>query len=300
MRSSVTVDVVIVCFNSDPELLQACTDSIAASYRSCGITGSIILVDNASDKPVDDTIDASQMQVLRMESNVGFGRAVNHGVECSTADSVLLLNPDAAIESDGLTRFLDAADHHHHSLVGGWLHRDGRVQSDAYMQWDFSISRARRRAGFAEALAGVDEDVVMVDKICGGALFADRGLLTELGPFDPRFFLYGEDADLSRRAAARGIPLVLARRASVSHIAASSQKTYGRLVEAARADAAIRLTSYHCGRLTSYCQRVELTLVTLLGAVAGGASSSSRGARLARLGQLWRWGFKRDAEPFTP
>ncbi|SNT30445.1 glycosyltransferase [Rhodococcoides kyotonense] len=300
MTTSATVDVVVVCFESDPDLLRACTDSVQASYRECGIEGSILLVDNASSTPVEDTIDASNMRVLRMERNVGFGRAVNHGVANSTADSILMLNPDAALAPDGLARFLDAADHHRRSLVGGWLHRDGRVQSDAYMQWNFSISRTRRREQFASELAGVEEDVVVVEKVCGGALFADRKLLEELGPFDSRFFLYGEDADLSRRASAQGIELLVARRAEIQHIAASSQKSHGRLVERARADAAIRLTSYHCCRLTSYLQRVELALVTLAGVIAGGASSASRRARVARLGQVWRWGLKRDAPPFSP
>lgn len=300
MGDEIRVDVVVVCFNSDPELLQACIDSVTASYESSGIVGSIILVDNASDIPVEDTADVDGAQILRMETNVGFGRAVNSGVEASTADSILMLNPDAAIAPDGLTRFLEAAEHHRHALVGGWLHNQGCVQSDAYMQWDFSCTRTRRRQRFAKALQDVTEDVVFVEKVCGGALFADRKLLNELGPFDPRFFLYGEDADLSRRASARGIPLVLARRAEITHAAASSQKTFGRLVEGARADAAIRLTSYHCGRFTSYLQRVELAAVTLLGAVAGGASSSSRRARLARLGQIRRWGLRSDAPPFAP
>ncbi|KZF09104.1 hypothetical protein A2J03_03280 [Rhodococcus sp. EPR-157] len=293
------MDVVIVCFNSDPELLQLCTDSVHASYKACGVEGSIILVDNASDKPVDETIDTTSMQTLRMDINVGFGRAVNYGVRTSVADSILMLNPDAAIAPDGLAQFLQSAAHHQRSLVGGWLHRDGVVQSDAYMQWDFSVSRLRKRRRFAAALAAVDDDLI-VEKVCGGALFADRALLAQLGPFDPRFFLYGEDADLSRRAAAEGVSLILARRAEVAHVAASSQTSYGHLVERARADAAIRLSAYHCRRFASYFQRVELAVVTLLGAIAGGASSSSRGARLARLEQVWRWGFKRDVAPFQP
>lgn len=300
MTHEVSVDVVIVCFQSDPELLQSCIDSVHASYRACDVDGTIILVDNASSTPVENTVDASNTRVLRMDSNVGFGRAVNHGVSESTADSILMLNPDAALAPDGLQRFLDAADHHHHALIGGWLHRDGAVQSDAYMQWDFSMSRSRRRSSFAKALAEVDEDVVVVEKVCGGALFADRKLLGELGPFDSRFFLYGEDADLSRRASAKGILLLVARRAEIEHIAASSQKSHGTLVERARADAAIRLTSYHCSRSTSYVQRMEFALVTLLGVIAGGASSASRRARVARLGQVWRWGLKRDAPPFVP
>jgi GT2 family glycosyltransferase len=39
----------------------------------------------------------------------------------------------------------------------------------------------------------------------GCALVARSDTLRELGPFDPRFFLYGEDLDLAIRALRRGI-----------------------------------------------------------------------------------------------
>lgn len=296
----VSVDAIVVCFNSDPDLLKKCTDSILAAFDFVGIDGSIVLVDNASSPPVGDTIDTYDFRVVHMQENVGFGRAVNFAVLHSKADFVLMLNPDAEVEVDSLKVFLAASSSLGVAVVGGWLESGGCVQSDAYMQWDFSIGRAIRRKAFTRKLLGATQEVFPVDKVCGGALFAPGPLLRDLGPFDPRFFLYGEDADMSRRALSRGVPLAVARKAVVKHVAASSQKTYGRLVEQARADAAIRLTSYHHGLLFSWLQRLELAVVTLLGAVAGGASSSSRKARLARLKEVWRWGVREDVAAFHP
>ncbi|OZC70066.1 hypothetical protein CH306_05775 [Rhodococcus sp. 15-725-2-2b] len=300
VKRNASVDVIIVCFNSDPVLLKGCVDSVSSSYSESNIPGTVILIDNASDIPVEHTIDASGVRVYRMDSNVGFGRAVNHGVSISDADHVLLLNPDAAIKPDGIRRLSDVVKQQPRSLVGGWLQRDGKVQSDAYMQWDFSVTRLWSRGRFASTLMDSALDVVNVEKVCGGALFADRRLLAELGPFDPRFFLYGEDADLSRRAASLGVRLLVARHAPVEHISASSQKSYGSLVEQARADAAIRITSYHRNRVVSLLQRFELFIITLVGAVAGGASSSTRRARLDRLKQVRRWGLMSDAPPYSP
>ncbi|WP_072803633.1 glycosyltransferase [Rhodococcoides yunnanense] len=296
MTHDVSVDVVVVCSDADPSLLRQCIDSVRASYAASDVEGSIVLVDNVGSGVTVDATDASGVLVLRTDSVVGFGSAVNLAVAESTSDSILVLDPGATLAPDGLARFLDAADHHRNSLIGGWLQRDGDVQSDAYMQWDFSMSRSRRRARFARSLAEVDEDVVVVEKVCGSALFADRKLLGELGPFDLRF-RHDEDADLSRRAAAKGVVLLVARRAEIEHVCA--QRDHGRELERARADAAIRLTSYHCSRSTSYAQRIELAAVTFLGVFAGAAPAPRR-ARLARLGQVWRWGFRRDAPPFVP
>ena len=300
MSSELTIDVVVVCFNSDAELLEACIASVERSYESCGVSGEIILVDNRSDPPVSDSIDTSGVRVLTMDCNVGFGRAVNHGVRGSAAEYVLMLNPDAAIGSDGLSCFLEGVQREPRSIVGGWLQRDGVVQSDAYMQWDFSLERLWRRKKFSSSLIESEGDLLCVEKVCGGALFASRALLLEFGPFDPRFFLYGEDADLSRRAKKAGVSLLLARRAYVEHIAASSQKNFGVLVEEARADASVRITSYHRSRIISLVQRAELAIVTLAGAVVGGRSSSTRRARLARLGQIRRWGAKADIVSYRP
>lgn len=300
MKIRARIDVIVVCFNSDYDLLRLCLDSVKRAYEHGDFSGTIILVDNASAPPLADSPAFMHERIITMPSNVGFGRAVNRGVAESDAEFILMLNPDAATCLDGLTRMYEASQSHTRSLVGGWLEQGGRVQSDAYMQWDFSLGRLWRRSKFATELADFDGDVLEVEKVCGGALFAKRDVLIELGPFDERFFLYGEDADLSRRAQTQGVALILARHARVEHIAASSQRTYGELVERARADAAIRLTAYHRSKTISILQRVELMLVTVVGAVAGGASSSTRRSRLARLGQIRRWGLSADMPSFSP
>ena len=54
-----------------------------------------------------------------------------------------------------------------------------------------------------ESLGGWKRDSVRdVDIVTGCLLFVPELLWRELGGFDPRFFVYGEDADLALRAAA--------------------------------------------------------------------------------------------------
>ncbi|QCQ92556.1 glycosyltransferase [Rhodococcus sp. SGAir0479] len=296
-----SIDVVVVCFNSDVTLLRACLDSVRKSYADSGIRGRIVLVDNGSDERVGDSEVAEGCLIRRVEQNLGFGSAANLGVEMSEADAVLILNPDAAIEPDGFSHMLRLIGGHPNAIFSGWLEKGADVQVDAFMDWRFSTSRMIRRRRVAERLRQyANEDLVPVDKVCGGALFADRSVLLGLGPFDPRFFLYGEDADLSLRAKKAGLELLAAPPVVVSHVGAASQARYGELVERARADAAIRLGAYYCGRVTSLFQRFELAMVTLLGLLVGGRSSSSATARLARLREIRRWGFAADRPRFEP
>lgn len=79
----------------------------------------VVVLDNAS---VDDTVDRVEalragphrhpLTLVRLTRNHGFCGAVNIGIRSSTADAVLLVNPDATIEPEALGVMLGVlADH---------------------------------------------------------------------------------------------------------------------------------------------------------------------------------------------
>jgi GT2 family glycosyltransferase len=79
----------------------------------------VVVLDNAS---VDDTVARVEafraeerrhpLTLIRLTENRGFCGAVNVGVRASHADAVLLVNPDATIEADALTRMLRVLEEH--------------------------------------------------------------------------------------------------------------------------------------------------------------------------------------------
>ncbi|WP_263055164.1 glycosyltransferase [Curtobacterium sp. RIT-PI-V] len=292
------VDVVVVHFHSDPTLLARCFDSVARSAAGSGVVATLILVNNGGALPLESVPAGLRLVVVESPGNVGFGAAVNLGIAAATAESVLVLNPDAALEEPALGAFLAAGRRVPHALLGGWMIRDGAVERDGYIDWDFSCERLVKRARWSDALGA--DGIRHVEKVSGGALFAATAVLRRLGPFDEQFFMYCEDADLSRRARAAGHPLVAVGAARVEHAGSASEASFHPLVEAARADGAIRVTAAHRGRVVSILQRVELTIVTCVGLLRPRLAPSARRARRARLTAVRRWRFRATVPRMDP
>ena len=287
------VDVVIVLFHSDPELLTACVSSVRETAAHAGVSVRFLFVDNGGGLPAPIAVGDSHI-VIGDGLNGGFARAVNAAMVRVTAPAVLLLNPDAVLDMGAMRTFIEARRAEELALFVGSMVTRGRLDPDAVVDWDFSLERAVKRFRFRAGRA--ERGGVPVDKATGGALFASASLLRELGPFDERFFLYAEDADLSRRARSVGIPLLRLVGARVEHVGSASARSHAKLVEHARADAAIRLTAKHRSWSVSMAQRCELLLVTLLG-VLFEQDRLRRHARLARLRALRRWGCRRTCPP---
>ena len=303
-RSCASVSVGIVVYNTDPSLLAECIDSVH-TQRGCDLGDvEIVVHDNSANENLREQF-RSKVDVWVSSSNVGFAAAANRCVELASHEWVLLLNPDARLGTEALqrlahmvTRDKSAGDR----LYCGWLISGQRVQVDAMMLWIFSLSRLVRRPWYRRRLEREAERVtVEVQKVSGGACFGARSTMIALGPYDDRFFLYGEDADMSVRARRKGLALVAVPGVRVAHRAASSQATHSSLVEAARADAAIRLSAYRLGRAGSYLFRLEFLVVTVLGVfLARRTSSRSAAARLQRLTVIRQWGLRMDVPKWDP
>jgi N-acetylglucosaminyl-diphospho-decaprenol L-rhamnosyltransferase len=301
-----SLGICVVAFNTDPQLLESCLESIRAAAKYARLEVATVIVDNSGNESLRRLFEQDVDIWHESPGNVGFGVACNLGIRLlkSNADCshVLFLNPDAKLEPDAISAFLTASTESNSRLLAGWLETNEGIQTDAFMHWWFSAERVLRRRRYRAHLeAHSRESLVEVQKVSGGALWGRMDELLALGPFDERFFLYGEDADLSLRARAIGISLYAVPRARISHIGASSSHNHSKLVERARIDATIRLATYRKGLLFSYLVRVDLLIATILGLLPGlGASSSSKVGRAARLTELRRWGWHRSVERFAP
>ena len=105
------ISIVIVSYNVS-QLLDECLQSVARALE--GVDGEVYVVDNHS---VDDTLEMlrqrhPEVHVIANEQNVGFARANNQAIRMSTAEYVLLLNPDTVVYEPTLRGVLDFMDRH--------------------------------------------------------------------------------------------------------------------------------------------------------------------------------------------
>ncbi|MAG59629.1 hypothetical protein CMO96_02455 [Candidatus Woesebacteria bacterium] len=168
----------------------------------------IIVVDDAS---VDGSVqflkeEFPQVQVLENQKNKGFPFTVNKGVSATSADIVLIFNPDVVPHSDILKHILK---HFREKSVFGVSLNERR----------FSWSRPKLEHGFLGHQPGqktnLPHDTFWVS---GGSGAFRRSMWNELGGMDTLFSpFYWEDVDLSYRALKRGWRLVWEPRAVVDH-----------------------------------------------------------------------------------
>jgi N-acetylglucosaminyl-diphospho-decaprenol L-rhamnosyltransferase len=159
--------------------------------------------------------ETTHVRMIVNERDRGFSANANQGIAATTHAFVIVANPDTEPEPGAvaiLTRFAEA--HPRAGVLGPRLvFPDGRPQSSRRRFPTISGTLVRRTplrrvlGRTQRAHYGLDSEpahAVQADWLLGAFLLLRREMLDELGGFDERFRLYGEDIDLAYRAAKAG------------------------------------------------------------------------------------------------
>jgi N-acetylglucosaminyl-diphospho-decaprenol L-rhamnosyltransferase len=238
------VDVIVVNFNAS-ELARRAVESAAADLA--GRTWHAFVVDNAStDNPAGVLAGLAQTTLVANATNAGFGAAVNRAAAASHAPLLWILNPDCVVQPGAFAALEQTLDAHPDCAVAApqLLNADGSVQASARgnpTAWTglfgrhsllskiFPSSAMTKRNLPAKDLVESGVESAPVDWVMGAAMLIRRPMFEAVGGFDRRYFLYWEDADLSRRLWARGWSTRYVPRARVSHPGGASARTDSRL-----------------------------------------------------------------------
>ncbi|PWB67665.1 hypothetical protein C3F09_13030 [candidate division GN15 bacterium] len=212
MSTSGTVSVVIVTHNSLPAVL-SCLKRLNPGQPES--PHQIVVVDNGSDDGTPDAIRQAYAAVALIHNaeNAGFARACNTGAEASTGEYLLFLNPDLDIDGDAVDALLSVARSTPKAgLVAGRLrYPDGTFQANCRnfptvtnllfsrgsVMGRLLFSRLSSHSGFY-TLPDYDA-VTEVPAVAATMALIRRDLFKRVRGFDPRFFMYMEDTDLSLR-----------------------------------------------------------------------------------------------------
>lgn len=199
--------VVVVVAYGPPEALAQCLDALQGEHH-------VLVVDNSSSPAVAALAHQAGADYLDPGKNLGYAAAVNRALELigRGRSDVLLLNPDARIAPEDIT------------LLQKALRDDPKAACASPSQpippgadlpgdrWPWHTPAG----AWAEAL-GLHRLRRYRQFLSGAVLMLRGGALKDIGDFDERFFLYGEDEDWQRRAVKKGWRLCYCPSASAQH-----------------------------------------------------------------------------------
>lgn len=188
---------------------------------------SIIVVDNCSQEGIIERLqqdfgEYSYIKFIRNESNYGFARGVNVGIQYALdqgAHYIFLLNNDAIIDKYCIYHlFTEANKDPSIGIVGP------RIFYYKYPQriWHGGGYFSRIKTGVIipekGKLAGeCGEESKYVTFLTGCAMLIKRDVFEKIGLFDEDYFLYEEDLDFCLRASRAGFKLLYVPFAKVWH-----------------------------------------------------------------------------------
>jgi hypothetical protein len=317
--------IVIVNWNGG-HLLMRCLASIRASRCSADLD--VIVVDNRSS---DGSREAAalafpEFRVIDSGSNLGFGRANNLAAALTDSSVVLFLNPDTELMEDTLEQALRCLDEQPEvgALGCRMLYRDGRVQ-ELGLQWhatpwtvllELLFITSRSKDYLRRWLPTIDPlRSGHVNKLYGGFMMVRKEILDAAGWFDERYFMYAEDADLSRTILGLGWKLYYCSEASIVHVAGGvtvdAPSTFGFLM---KQESVNKLIEKYEGRRAAELHRVAVfvgglvrlsavlpcrTIAMLRGNEASIARWKASSLKQRQL-LLWSLGLRKASVPLAP
>jgi GT2 family glycosyltransferase len=198
--------------------LELCLYSVEKAVK--GVEAEIIVVDNHSG---DDSLGYLQprfpgVRFLANTENIGFGRANNLALEQARGEVILFLNPDTILPEtsvDQCLAFLAATPG-----IGGlglrMIDGGGRFLKESRRGFPTPWVAFCRLSGLttlfprSRYFSGYYLGHLPADRahpapvLSGACLWVSRAVLEKTGSFDPQFFLYAEDIDLSYRIGQAG------------------------------------------------------------------------------------------------
>lgn len=227
-----SIEAIIVNYNAG-KALQLCVNGVLTSRQHARVT----VVDNASiDGSAQDLRnlygDRQGIEFLFNPSNLGFAPAVNALARRSTADFILVLNPDCVLAPETLGRLKAALDNDPQAGLAGPAVRDerGNIQRATVRRFPtpwkslMTASGLWRLGRWFHAFRGVEIDVSTLgdgvktcDAVSGACMLVRRSALEAVGFLDENYAMHCEDLDLMYRLKQTGWHCLYVAQASSIH-----------------------------------------------------------------------------------
>ena len=239
------LSILVVSYNTR-EMTLDCLRSVVAETRT---PYELIVLDNASADGSAEAVAAEfpAARLIASPENLGFAEGNNVAARAARGEYLLLLNPDTLVLRGALDKLLAFAKAKPQAGIWGGrtLFADGSLNPFSCWRrldlWALAMRATGLAACSAKARSSMPKPTAAggatrargVDIVTGCLFLIRRETWDRLGGFDPTFVMYGDEADLCRRAQAIGLRPMVTPEAEIVHYAGAS--------ETARAEKQIRL-----------------------------------------------------------
>ncbi len=206
------MDVSVVILNYNVKYhLDACLQTLIKAMQ--GIKGEIIVADNASTDGSKDYFKnkyTGEVRFLWFEKNLGFAKGYNKAVKYAKGKYLFILNPDTLVAENSIEKLLDFAQKHPDAGIIGGKMIDGTgnflpeskrgIPTPWTALWKLTgIYKFLPFPPFNKYYAPhlKPDETGQVEILTGALMFLEKNLFEKTGGFDERYFMFGEDIDLS-------------------------------------------------------------------------------------------------------
>lgn len=216
------IAIFIVNYNSNAMLVRCLECFIGQKF----ITSDILVLDNGSEDPIpeDYSIRFPSVKFFKSENNIGFAAGNNLLFQKTKGyDWIALVNPDAFLEPEWLSKMLKAAlAHPEYSFFASRLVQaenqeildgDGDTMHASGLAW---------RTGYGQPVSRASIESREIFSPCAAAALYRRDALEAVNGFDEAFFCYFEDVDLGFRLRLAGHRCLLVPEAVAYHVGSAT------------------------------------------------------------------------------
>ncbi|MCI8504835.1 MAG: glycosyltransferase family 2 protein [Lachnospiraceae bacterium] len=216
MRNIEKVTIIIPNYNGK-QFMENCMEGLRSQK---GPKFRLLFVDNGS---TDGSVEFvrehyPELEILALDKNYGFSRAVNEGIRAAKTPYVILLNNDTKVRPGYVEALVRALDEN----PGAFSVSAKMIQmyqpellddaGDQYTVLGWAFQR-----GVAHSVKRYTKPA-KVFSACAGAAAYRREIFDEIGYFDEKHFAYLEDLDVGYRARLYGWQNLYAPEAEVEHV----------------------------------------------------------------------------------
>ena len=231
------LSVIIVNYNVK-HFLEQCLYSV---QKACeGIDAEIIVADNNSTDGSRAFLEPAfpAVKFLWNSNNAGFAKANNQALAMAKGDFILFLNPDTILAEDSIEKCVRFFEHNKTAGAVGirMIDGTGKFLKESKRAFPSPLTSLYKLTGltmlfprsktFAKYHLGhlSEKENHQVDVLAGAFMMIPKKVLDEIGNFDERFFMYGEDVDLSFRIQKAGYKNYYFSESTIIHFKGESTK----------------------------------------------------------------------------